>query len=677
MAASRATDQVPAPIGRSLDRRLSRWWLDRSVRAKGLIVVAVPMLALVAMATMSLTVQRQESIERQAAVRANGVVRATQAVLADALDAETGVRGYAASTDPVFLQPYLAALTRLGGDVQMLSRSATTPAEKVQAPAIADTISVEIAQLAELRAAVLAGVSGAALAPALADGKAVMDRLRTQTTALASEPTRVADLKRAEINRLEKVIETVQVIGLAAGVLAGLLGIALFTSGISRRVRAAADNAGRLGRGEALQPARSSADELGRLGESLTLAHEVMATRLAELAIARDQALLATQTKNTFLSRTSHELRTPLNAILGFAQLLEMSQLDKDDRDSTDRILTAGRHLLALINELIDVARVESGELKLSVEPISLHRVTEEVAALMGPLAAARGITIEHSGTGRALAGYADHQRLRQVMVNLASNAVKYNHHGGMIAIGFGLARAEQVEVTVTDTGPGLSAEEIGRIFVPFERLDADQHGIEGTGIGLPLALALTEAMHGTVDVTSTPGYGSTFTVRLPQAPDIATDDPATDITPPSPATPDTAVPDAFVVLSIEDNLANSELLTRLFQGWPATTLHTTSSAHAGIDLACRHHPDLILLDLHLPDMPGEEAFARLQAEPTTADIPIVILSADATPGTVRRLLARGATAYLTKPLDLQELQGVLAAAGATAASAKGNQSRR
>jgi CheY-like chemotaxis protein len=283
-----------------------------------------------------------------------------------------------------------------------------------------------------------------------------------------------------------------------------------------------------------------------------------------------------------------------------------LSQLDKDDRDSTDRILTAGRHLLALINELIDVARVESGELKLSVEPISLHRVTEEVAALMGPLAAARGITIEHSGTGRTLAGYANHQRLRQVMVNLASNAVKYNHHGGMIAISFGLAGADQVEVT-----------------------------------------------------------------------DIATGDPATDITPPSPAAPGAAVPDAFVVLSVEDSMANSELLTRLFQSRPATTLHTTSSAHAGIDLACRHHPDLILLDLHLPDMPGEEAFARLQAEPTTADIPIVILSADATPGTVRRLLARGATAYLTKPLDLQELQGVLAAAGAKAGSAKRNRPRR
>jgi signal transduction histidine kinase/ActR/RegA family two-component response regulator len=677
MATFRVLDRARTPMGGSQDRRPSRWWLDRSVRVKGMIVVAVPMFALVAMATASLVFQQQESAERQVAMRANGVVRATQAVLADALDAETNVRGYAASTDPAFLPRYFAAVTRLGTDVQLLSKSATTARQTVQAAAISETVTAEISQLADLRTAVLAGNVGAALAPTLAAGKVVMDRLRAQTAVLADEPTRVVSQKRDAINRLEKVIQLVEVTGLASGMLAGLLGIALFTSGISRRVRVAADNAGRLGRGEALLPAKASADELGELGESLTRAHQVMDTRLAELSTVRDQALLATQTKTTFLSRTSHELRTPLNAILGFAQLLEMSELDEDDRDSTDRILTAGRHLLALINELIDVARVESGELKLSVEPIALHRVTEEVASLMGPLATARGITIEHRSAGPTFAAYADHQRLRQIIVNLASNAVKYNHHGGMIRIGYQLVGSDQVEVTVTDTGPGLSAEEIERIFVPFERLDADQHGIEGTGIGLPLALALTEAMHGTLNVTSAPGYGSTFTIRLPRAPDIDIDGPATDITNPSTDRPDAAAMDTFVVLSIEDNTANSELLARLFRSWPGTTLHTAGSANVGLDLACRHHPDLILLDLHLPDMPGEEVLAQLQAEPATATTPIVILSADATPGTIRRLLARGAAAYLTKQLDLRELQDLLTTASATRASAKKGQPHR
>jgi CheY-like chemotaxis protein len=254
-------------------------------------------------------------------------------------------------------------------------------------------------------------------------------------------------------------------------------------------------------------------------------------------------------------------------------------------------------------------------------------------------------------------------------MINLASNAVKYNHHGGMITIGYQREDQHRIDLTVMDTGPGLSADEITRIFIPFDRLDAEQHGIEGTGIGLPLALALTEAMHGTLDLTSTPGHGSTFSVRLPQAPDVDPDGAG----PPTANAADhaTSMPESLVVLSIEDNSANSELLARLFRVSRATSpdaqgtaLYAATSGHAGIELACRHGPDLILLDLHLPDMPGEEVFARLRAEPSTRDIPIVILSADATPATIRRLLARGAVAYLTKPIDLHELWAVLETAG-------------
>jgi CheY-like chemotaxis protein len=341
-----------------------------------------------------------------------------------------------------------------------------------------------------------------------------------------------------------------------------------------------------------------------------------------------------------------------------------MSELEPDDRDSTQRILVAGRHLLTLINELIDIGRIESGEMKLSVEPVSVHGLTEEVAALMEPLAAARAITIEREGESKDLTVYADHQRLRQVLVNLASNAVKYNHHGGMIRIGYRRGDRDDVAIWVTDTGPGLTEEEIERVFVPFERLAAEQHGIEGTGIGLPLALALTRAMRGTLEVTSNPGYGSTFTVRLAEAETVA--DLPLVVAPVTPAKP--RVPDgSLVVLSIEDNAANTEILNRVFRGWPGTVLHSAISAQAGLDLASQYRPDLILLDLHLPDLPGEEVYTRLRAEPATANVPVVVLSADATPGTIRRLLARGVLAYLTKPLDLAELQTVLARAGASA----------
>jgi signal transduction histidine kinase/ActR/RegA family two-component response regulator len=629
---------------------------------KGLVVMAIPVLALVAVIGAGLVLQLQERGERRAAISANALARSATTVLADAVDAETGVRGYAATGDPAFLDHYAAAVQRLAADLRSLRSAAAAEGQSAGAEALAATAGEVFGDLAAIRSMVDGGPAAATLGDALRADKQTMDQLRWQAHEIAAEPLRLVAQKREAITRLESAIMTVQLIGLALGVMASVVGVSLFASGISQRVRIAADNAGRLGRGELLRPAPASADELGQLGTSLTQAEGLLASRLTELTAARDEALRATQTKNTFLSRTSHELRTPLNAILGFAQLLEMSDFSDEDRDSVVRIIGAGRHLLALINELIDIARVEAGDLKLSLEPVPLCGLTDTVITLMGPLAAARGVKIEQRCADDALAALADQLRLRQIMVNLASNAVKYNHQGGMIRIECRAADRSTVELAVTDTGIGLSSEEIDRIFVPFERLEAEQHGIEGSGIGLPLALALTEAMDGTLTVNSVPGAGSTFTVRLPRAADIPPGGtalvPAGSGRPPSWSVEHPNGP--MTVLSIEDNAANSELLARLLQRWPNTHLRLAGSGHAGLDLADRHPPDLVLLDLHLPDLSGEEVFARLRAEPATADVPIVILSADATPGTIRRLLARGAAAYLTKPLDLYELGEVL-----------------
>jgi CheY-like chemotaxis protein len=232
------------------------------------------------------------------------------------------------------------------------------------------------------------------------------------------------------------------------------------------------------------------------------------------------------------------------------------------------------------------------------------------------------------------------------------------------------------VEIAVSDSGPGLSAAELEQIFIPFERLHAAHDGIEGTGIGLPLARSLAEAMHGQLAVMSSPGHGSTFTVRLPRAPDVMLaaahpDDGGLRPRPDARVHPTVAL----AVLSIDDNQANSAVLARFLAGREGS-LCSTSSGSDGIGLARRRRPDVILLDLHLPDIPGEEVLSRLRAEPETTGIPVIVLSADATPGTVRRLLARGASAYLTKPLDLLELGRALDAAApqpaATAPSADG-----
>jgi len=668
---------------------LSRWWLDRSVRSKGLYVVALPLLALLAVTAAGGALQLQEREQRRQARAANAVASAAQKVVSDAVDAETGVRAYAGTTDPGFLSPYNAALTHIPQDVKTLRDVVRSDSERAQADAIAATVSEEFRLLEQISASVQHGVTGHALVPQLAAGKVIMDRLRAQSVALSEQPLKMVATKRDAIARSEGRILAAQVAGLVLGILVTLIGVALFTAGIARRVRLAADNADRLGKGQPLTFSPTARDELGHLNISLTSASELLANRLEELSLARDTAVRATQVKDTFLSRTSHELRTPLNAILGFAQLLELSDLEPADREGVDRILAAGRHLLALINDLIDTASIESGELRLSVEPVAVHMLTKQVTELIGPLAQSRQITVEHSCVEENLAVYADVQRLRQILVNLVSNAVKYNRANGLIRLTCRAVTASgqvsgkdssAVEIMVTDSGAGLSPDDIARIFIPFDRLDAEQGDVEGSGIGLPLALGLSRAMGGDLTVDSTPGQGSTFTVRLPRAPDlVAVPDPSarSDLGQPSATShvlqvtsatdseqtgrnadiADESSGQTLRVLSIEDNYANSQMLTAFFSRISNVTLYTTNSGMTGIDLAQQHRPQIVLLDLHLPDLSGEDVLVRLLAEPVTRAIPIVVLSADATQSTRRRLLERGAFAYLTKPIDLTKLK--------------------
>jgi signal transduction histidine kinase/ActR/RegA family two-component response regulator len=639
--------------------RLQRWWLDQSVRAKGTIVVAVPLIALIGVTSASLVLQHNEQQERQVTLTASTLSTSAQQVLADAVNAETGLWGYAATANPLLLQPYKLALTHIAVDRAALRSAAVAEGDSGAERAAEATVVKEMAELADLRSAINAGASAAVLTPALVSGKATMDVLQSQIAALAQGPAAVLAARRIEVDRLESTIDTVSIVGLALGVLAGLIGIALFTSGISGRVAAAASNADRLGAGQPLEPVRGAGDELGRLADSLVRAERVLVSRTTELITARDTALSATQAKDAFLSSTSHELRTPLNAVLGFAQLLQLSDLSEEDQDAVERILAAGQHLLALINELIDIARIESGNFSLSVEPVAVQPVAQETCQLMAPLAADRSITISQHCPWLGLAVTADRQRLRQILVNLVSNAIKYNREGGTVTLTCQVASDGQVSLAVVDTGPGMSAADLDRIFDPFERLGAEQTAIEGTGIGLPLARAFAEAMGGQLTAASTPGEGSVFTVTLPRAPDMVQPS-GRDPVVVAQTAPDDPGGTATRVLYIEDNPANIEVVARFVKTKPGIRLQCAISGHAGLELATQELPDLILLDLHLPGLHGDEVLRRLRSKPATAGIPVAILSAEASPAIIRYMRASGVIAYLTKPLDLAELGQLL-----------------
>ena len=378
----------------------------------------------------------------------------------------------------------------------------------------------------------------------------------------------------------------------------------------------------------------------------------------AALQIAKDEAESANRAKSEFLSRMSHELRTPLNGILGFSQILQMEPLSREHRSIVDDVYDAGKRLLVLINEVLDISRVEAGGLPLSIEPVALHEVARESLALIAPMAARRRLRVSSElDARRPLYVLADRQRLGQVLLNLLSNAVKYNSEGGSLVVGARPDGAGGVALSVTDTGPGIPAALMGRLFTPFDRLGAERTATEGTGLGLALTKRLVEAMRGAVTAESGPGRGTTFTVTLPVAappptelaPGDLADDPA-----------GAGAPGTHTLLYIEDNLANCRVIELVLAHRPGVRLVAAMHGGLGVELAAQHRPDMILLDLHLPDMPGGEVLRRLRADPATASIPVVVLSADATASQVERLRAAGVRDYLTKPLDVKNFFRVL-----------------
>src|SRR6266446_3962752 len=388
----------------------------------------------------------------------------------------------------------------------------------------------------------------------------------------------------------------------------------------------------------------------------LSSTNESLQREITERRLAEEEADRANRAKSEFLSRMSHELRTPLNGIIGFAQLLELEVPDGDQRESVDHILKGGRHLLGLINEVLDIARIEAGNLAMSPEPVSADEVLRAALDLIRPQAAARGIQIlEPASVGRYVT--ADRQRLQQVLLNLLSNAVKYNRQGGAIRVGCEDGSSGRLRFTVADTGGGIPPEMMNRLFRPFDRLGAEQTAVEGTGLGLALSQRLVEAMGGTLTARSTVGEGATFTVELRLADGLSLPaQAAAEIE----AQNGAAASVHGTVLYIEDNLSNLRLLERIIARRPGVTLLSAMQGSRGVELARAHRPDLIILDLHLPDMPGTDVLLRLLADPTTKAIPVVILSADATPGRISRLLEQGARAYLTKPLDVRGLLSLI-----------------
>jgi PAS domain S-box-containing protein len=365
-------------------------------------------------------------------------------------------------------------------------------------------------------------------------------------------------------------------------------------------------------------------------------------------------ALRESEAKSEFLARMSHELRTPLNAVLGFAQLLQLADdLQPDHREKIGRIHSAGEHLLSLINDVLDISSLEQGQLRVDLQPVPLAGVLREAVPLVESLAEVHGVTLHIDATGGI--AYGDRTRIRQVLINLLSNAIKYNRAQGQVCVSSEDQGAEVV-LRVHDTGRGMSSQQLTQLFEPFNRLGLEKETIQGTGIGLALVKALVERMGGSIRVTSEVGVGSEFEVRLPRSAGAAA------LTEPgrlSPAVTASVMAAATPmdrrsgqVLYIEDNPVNQILVEELVRGHVGLAIESQDSGMAGVARARELMPQLILVDIQLPDIDGFEVLRRLRLQPETADIPCIALSANAMPEDISRAFAEGFDDYWTKPID-------------------------
>ncbi len=495
-------------------------WADLSLRRKGLVVVAIPLATLLVVTLSYFIGELQHEAAETLLVHTFQIRTDKRQASISLLEAEAGVRKYLATGRESFAAPYEKALKTVPETLANLARLVEDDPDQVKRmERVTDLAKQLLDTLAVLR---FSGRSGQALSPRqealLAKAASLADALRLKFRDMSVGEDRLLSERTAGVERVRRQIFAMIVMSIPLGLSCSLLAMFLFTLGIVRRVQVIEGHAAMLATGALITTSAPGNDEIGQLGQALKRSSALLVTREHELRVAREEANRANQAKSDFLSQMSHELRTPLNAILGFSQLLEMDSLSPDQHDNVEQVLKGGRYLLNLINDVLDIARIEAGRLAISLEPVPVKEVVQESLALILPIAADRGVLLEEKPGGipdRFV--HADRQRLKQILLNLLSNAVKYNNNkGGRVIVSSEEIPGGRLRLNVSDNGPGIPAEKLKRAFTSFERLGAEQTGVEGTGLGLALSRRLADAMGGSLGVDSTVGRGSTFWIELP-----------------------------------------------------------------------------------------------------------------------------------------------------------------
>lgn len=626
-----------------------------NLRAKSMLVVIIPLLMLIISVvsvfwSMTLTSSAEDNVQRS--LKTLSQIHAVHAQLAEAA---SGVRGYLYTNDPSFLQPYWRATKQLKPALEAMADVAKDPQQSELVQVISNLVSIKMENLEALRLQA-ESQRNAPLQQVLVDEKALLDLLRERIVDMENREQVIIDQFTERVNFLRQRNLIIAILAAVLGIFAAISASWLFANSLVSRVRFIGENAKRLEENRELQPVKPSPDELGQLARRIETAGELLASRAREAQAARLEAEMANQAKTDFLSRISHELRTPLNAILGFAQLLERDLKNPAEKRSIELIHSSGLHLLQLVNDVLDISRIESGHLLLSLEPVDLQQSLTDTIAMTQRQAQTRQVQViyENSETATPLVD-ADRHRLLQVLLNLVSNAIKYNQPQGQVIISTIKESESTYRICVDDSGAGISDDLKPTLFTPFARGNNQQ--VEGTGLGLAVSKSLIEAMGGDIGYEPSPRLnGTRFWFTLTRSHDLSSLSTQAEVPQAIIATP-AVQQNKKQVLYIEDDAANRVLVEAVLSRLDDIDLTLIdhgekAMAHIGDTL-----PNLLLLDLELPKpWSGELILSTLRQRYSAQELPIIILTANALPDTRQRLLELGANHYLSKPFNISEL---------------------
>lgn len=626
-----------------------------NLRAKSMLVVIIPLLMLIISVvsvfwSMTLTSSAEDNVQRS--LKALSQIHAVHAQLAEAA---SGVRGYLYTNDPNFLQPYWRATKQLKPSLEDMKAVIKDQKQSELVDIISNLVTIKMENLEALRAQAETQ-QNAPLQQILVEEKALLDLLRERIVDMENREQVIIDQFTERVNFLRQRNLIIAILAAVLGIFAAISASWLFANSLVSRVRFIGENAKRLEENRELQPVKPSPDELGQLARRIETAGELLASRAREAQAARLEAEMANQAKTDFLSRISHELRTPLNAILGFAQLLERDLKNPAEKRSIELIHSSGLHLLQLVNDVLDISRIESGHILLSLEPVDLQQSLTDTIAMTQRQAQTRQVQViyENSETATLFVD-ADRHRLLQVLLNLVSNAIKYNQPQGKVIISTIKESESTYRICVDDSGAGISDDLKPTLFTPFARGNNQQ--VEGTGLGLAVSKSLIEAMGGDIGYEPSPRLnGTRFWFTLTRSHDLSSLSTQTETTQAIIATP-AVQKNKKQVLYIEDDAANRVLVEAVLSRLDDIDLTLIDHGEKAMAHISDTLPNLLLLDLELPKpWSGELILSTLRQRYSAQELPIIILTANALPDTRQRLLELGANHYLSKPFNISEL---------------------